>query len=67
MSLLLAAMFMASGCQKAAEPVQVNIAALNDFHGNLLASPFQYTDAAGGEVKLKAGGLGPLSGALADL
>lgn len=67
LSLLLAAMLLASGCQKAAEPVQVNIAALNDFHGNLLASPFQYTDAAGSEVKLKAGGLGPLSGALADL
>ena len=66
LSLLLAAMLLASGCQKAAEPVQVNIAALNDFHGNLLASPFQYTD-AGATVKLKAGGLGPLSGALAEL
>lgn len=67
LSLLLAAMLLASGCQKAAEPVLVNIAALNDFHGNLLASPFQYQDAAGAEVKLKAGGLGPLSGALAEL
>ena len=32
----IAAMLLASGCQKATEPVQVNIAALNDFHGNLL-------------------------------
>jgi len=69
LSLLLAAMLLASGCQKAAEPVQVTVAALNDFHGNLLASPFQYPDANApdGQVKLKAGGLGALSGALAEL
>ncbi|NIE77511.1 bifunctional metallophosphatase/5'-nucleotidase [Pantoea sp. Ap-967] len=64
--LLLAAVLLASGCQKAPAPVDVHIAALNDFHGNLLASPFQYPD-ANGPVKLKAGGLGPLSGALAEL
>lgn len=69
LSLLLAAVLLASGCQKAPEPVQITVAALNDFHGNLLASPFQYpqADAPGGQVKLKAGGLGPLSGALAEL
>ncbi|MFJ4346571.1 bifunctional metallophosphatase/5'-nucleotidase [Pseudomonas sp. NPDC089401] len=64
--LLLAALLLASGCQKAPAPVDVHIAALNDFHGNLLSSPLQYTDAAG-PVKLMAGGLGPLSGALAEL
>ncbi|MEE1922145.1 bifunctional metallophosphatase/5'-nucleotidase [Pseudomonas sp. 148P] len=66
LSLLLAAMLLASGCEKAPAPVEVTVAALNDFHGNLLASPFQYPDATG-TVKLKAGGLGPLSGALAEL
>lgn len=66
LSLLLAAMLLASGCQKTPEPVQVNIAALNDFHGNLLASPFQYPE-TNATVKLKAGGLAALSGALAEL
>ncbi|WP_175651200.1 bifunctional metallophosphatase/5'-nucleotidase [Pseudomonas sp. Marseille-P9899] len=60
--LLLAAMLLASGCQPAKPPVNVTIAALNDFHGNLQPSPFQ-----NGEVKLKAGGIGPLSGALGEL
>lgn len=66
---LLAALLLSSGCQQTPAPVDVNIAALNDFHGNLLPSPLQYADSAapGGQVRLKAGGLGPLSGALAEL
>lgn len=66
LSLLLAALLLTSGCEKAPEPVDVTIAALNDFHGNLLPSPFHYTE-AGSTVKLKAGGLAALSGALAEL
>lgn len=68
MSLALAVL-LASGCQNSSAPVEVNLAAINDFHGNLLASPFRYLDpgVAGGEVKLKAGGMGPLSGVLAEL
>ncbi len=67
LSLLLAALLLASGCQKAAAPVEVNVAAINDFHGYLLSSPFSYRDAAGAEVKLKAGGVGALSGLVAEL
>ncbi len=68
-SVLLAALLLASGCQKATAPVEVNVAAINDFHGNLLSNPFKYKDAAveGGEVKLKAGGIAALSGLLAEL
>lgn len=68
-SVLLAALLLASGCQKATAPVEVTVAAINDFHGNLLANPFKYADAAaaGGEVKLKAGGIAALSGLLAEL
>ncbi len=68
-SLLLAAMLLATGCQQATPPVEVNLVALNDFHGNLLPSPFKYPEptAPGGEVKLKAGGIGPVSGVLAEL
>lgn len=66
LSLLLATLLLVSGCEKAPAPVEVTIAALNDFHGNLLASPLQYPGASG-SVKLKAGGLAALSGALAEL
>jgi len=66
---LLAALLLASGCQKTTAPVEVTVAAINDFHGNLLANPFKYADAtaAGGEVKLKAGGIAALSGLLTEL
>lgn len=68
LSLLLAALLLA-GCEKAAAPVEVNVAAINDFHGNLLSNPFSYKDPAveGGMVKLKAGGIGALSGLVAQL
>jgi len=68
LSLLLAALLLA-GCEKATAPVEVNVAAINDFHGNLLSNPFSYQDAAaeGGVVKLKAGGIGALSGLVAQL
>ena len=68
LSLLLAALLLA-GCEQATAPVEVNVAAINDFHGNLLSNPFSYQDAAveGGVVKLKAGGIGALSGLVAQL
>jgi 5'-nucleotidase len=56
-------------CAQTAKPVDVNIAALNDFHGNLAASPFSYTDPAApsGKVTMKAGGIGALSGVVGAL
>ena len=59
-----------AGCtQPTAKPVDVNIASINDFHGNLLPSPLAYTDASapGGKVSMKAGGIDALSGAVAQL
>ena len=56
-------------CQQPAKPVDVNIAAINDFHGNLAATPFTYTDATApaGKVSLKAGGINALSGVVGEL
>jgi 5'-nucleotidase len=58
-----------AGCTHAVKPVDVNIAAINDFHGNLQPSPFVKVDpsAADGKASLKAGGIGALSGAVAQL
>ncbi|WP_249675296.1 bifunctional metallophosphatase/5'-nucleotidase [Pseudomonas abieticivorans] len=59
-------------CSHAVAPpatVQVNIAAVNDFHGNLLATPLSYPDpsAPKGKVVMKAGGIDALSGVVAQL
>lgn len=66
--LLLAALLLA-GCGTTPAPVEVQVAAINDFHGSLLSTPFSYPDPAadGGVVKMKAGGIGALSGLLAQL
>jgi 5'-nucleotidase len=60
---------MLAGCTHTVEPVDVTIAAVNDFHGNLSSTPFSYADpaASGGKVTLKAGGIDALSGAIAEL
>ena len=58
-----------SGCSNLAPapsgPIEVNLVALNDFHGNLDRSKFTYTSAADTERKtVQAGGIDTLSGAL---
>ncbi len=46
-------------------PVEINLVALNDFHGNLDSSTFTYTGVAGKTAKtVHAGGIDTLSGAL---
>jgi len=46
-------------------PVDINLVALNDFHGNLERSKFTYTSVADAERKtVQAGGIDTLSGAL---
>ncbi len=71
-SLLLPAALLLGACAQAvspAKPVTVNIAAVNDFHGNLLPTPLSYpmASATGGKVVMKAGGINALSGAVAEL
>jgi 5'-nucleotidase len=58
-----------AGCTHTVQPVDVTIAAVNDFHGNLQSTPLSYADAdaPGGKVSLKAGGINALSGAIAEL
>lgn len=58
-----------AGCAHTARPVDVTIAAVNDFHGNLQSTPLTYADpsAPGGKVTLKAGGINALSSAIAEL
>ena len=67
---LVSAVALALGaCHPPGKPVEVNIAAINDFHGNLTATPFTYADASapGGKVTLKAGGINALSGVIGEL
>lgn len=68
-ALALAVALALAGCTHAGKTVDVNVAAINDFHGNLQPSPFVKADpsAADGKVSLKAGGIGALSGAVAQL
>lgn len=46
-------------------PVELNLVALNDFHGNLEPSKYTFTGADGKVQTLRAGGIETLSGALA--
>jgi len=68
-ALALAVALALAGCTHAGKTVDVNIAAINDFHGNLQPSPFVKADptAPNGKASLKAGGIGALSGAVAQL
>jgi 5'-nucleotidase len=45
-------------------PVQIDLVALNDFHGNLEPSKYTFKDAEGNTQTLRAGGIETLSGAL---
>ncbi|MGC1328723.1 metallophosphoesterase, partial [Pseudomonas sp.] len=71
-SLLMPAAVLLGACAQSvtpAKPVTINIAAVNDFHGNLVATPLSYPmpSAPGGKVVMKAGGIDALSGVIAQL
>lgn len=68
-SLIIPVVLALGACAQATKPVDVNIAAINDFHGNLVATRFEYADAMapGGKVTLKAGGIDALSGVIGEL
>ncbi|WP_462380118.1 bifunctional metallophosphatase/5'-nucleotidase [Pseudomonas sp. Marseille-QA0892] len=65
---LLAAVLLA-GCSqhRTHEPVEVNIVALNDFHGYIESGNLTYLDASGQPQKMKAGGIAAISGLLAEM
>ncbi|QNA88087.1 bifunctional metallophosphatase/5'-nucleotidase [Massilia sp. Dwa41.01b] len=62
----LALALAAAGCATTPRgPVTLNLVAINDFHGNLEPSKYEYTSAATGTTRiLQAGGIEALSGAL---
>lgn len=64
-ALAMAAALLA-GCasQRPATVVDIHIATLNDFHGNIEASKFSYTDAAGNARSEQAGGIDTIAAAL---
>ena len=63
--LLMLALLMSGCATHPAAPVDINLVALNDFHGNLERSKFTYTTVADAERKtVQAGGIDTLSGAL---
>lgn len=71
-SRLLGALLLAglAGCgQEAAQPVAVNLVAINDFHGYIQGSSFRYPDPAnpGKTLSVNAGGIATLGGMLAEL
>ncbi len=51
------------------EPVEINLVALNDFHGYLQPSPFSYTDPGNSDavITVQAGGVATLAGLLNTL
>jgi 5'-nucleotidase len=54
-----------AGCATAPQaPVELNMVALNDFHGNLEASRFNYSSAVTGKGQVRAGGIDTLAAAL---
>ena len=70
LSALLVATCVLNGCATGvttvpATPININLVALNDFHGNLEPSKFTYTPATGApSVTVQAGGIATLAGAL---
>ena len=51
------------------DPVEINLVALNDFHGYLQPSPFSYTDPGNPDavITVQAGGVATLGGLLNKL
>jgi 5'-nucleotidase len=69
-ALALALAFTAAGCatshQPAARSVDINLVALNDFHGNLEPSKYTYAPAGSAQKQtIQAGGIDVLGGAMA--
>jgi 5'-nucleotidase len=64
-SALVLALSLAACASPPRGPVELNLVALNDFHGNLEPSKYTYTGADGKPQTLRAGGIEALSGALA--
>ncbi len=62
----LAAAFVLTGCATPpSAPIDINLVALNDFHGHLEASKFTYAPTPGAQlVSVQAGGIGTLAAAL---
>ena len=61
----LAAALLAAGCAtRTAPPLEVNLVALNDFHGHLEAHKFDYASAGQKPQTLMAGGIDNIGGAL---
>ncbi|MYN08262.1 bifunctional metallophosphatase/5'-nucleotidase [Pseudoduganella aquatica] len=65
-ALVLALAALLAGCasQRPATVVDINIATLNDFHGNILPSKFSYTNSWGFERSELAGGIDTIAAAL---
>lgn len=68
LALAMATGLLVSGCTGVpptpAAPVEINLVALNDFHGNLEPSKFTYTDRDGKRVSITAGGIANVAGAV---
>lgn len=63
--MLLTAAFLSACATRPPAPIELNLVALNDFHGNLEASKFVYTGAASGkETTIQAGGIDAIAAAL---
>jgi 5'-nucleotidase len=62
---LVAALLIAGCATRPSAPIDINLVALNDFHGHLEASKFVYTSARDGkETTITAGGIDNLAAAL---
>lgn len=68
-SLLLALWLTACAAPQTQSPIEINVLALNDFHGYLQANPLSYSDPANPDllIRMEAGGIATLGGMLADL
>jgi 5'-nucleotidase len=62
---LLLAMALAGCATPQRAPIELNLVAINDFHGNLEPSKYSYKSADGKTQTLRAGGIEAMSGALA--
>lgn len=62
---LLAGALVLAGCATAPQgPIEINLVAMNDFHGNLEASKYTHTGPDGKTVTMQAGGIGAVAAAV---
>lgn len=70
-TLLFAVLALGSGCSLTSPPpppsVEVNLLAVNDFHGHIQPTAFTYRNASGEQRSLNAGGIAAISGLLAQM